>query len=48
VTGLEINDGALPARLWNGADLHVVLVTRFLRCWFNRPQLRQPTGLVTA
>jgi hypothetical protein len=23
VTGIEIDDGALPARLWNGADLHV-------------------------
>src|ERR1035441_7463303 len=23
VTGVEIDDGALPARLWNGAELHV-------------------------
>ena len=39
VTGVEIDDGALPARLWNGSDLHVVSGTRLLRCWFTRPQL---------
>src|SRR5664279_3400128 len=39
VTSLEINDGALSARLWNGADLHIVSGTRFLRCRFTRPQL---------
>ena len=38
VTGLEIDDRALPARLGNGADFHVVSGTRFLRCWFPRPQ----------
>src|SRR5208282_2454126 len=31
VTGLEIDDRALPARLWNGADFHVVSGTRPLR-----------------
>jgi hypothetical protein len=39
VTALEIDDRALPARLGNGADFHVLSGTRFLRCWFPRPQL---------
>src|SRR5208337_3399177 len=39
VTAVDINDGALPARLWNGADFHVVSGTRLLRCRFTRPQL---------
>jgi hypothetical protein len=38
VTALEKDDRALPARLGNGADLHVVSGTRILRCWFSRPQ----------
>src|ERR1035438_2043160 len=39
VTGVEIDDGGGPARLWNGADFHVVSGTRLLRCWLTRPQL---------
>jgi hypothetical protein len=29
VTAVDIDDGALPARLWNGADFHIVSSTRF-------------------
>jgi hypothetical protein len=39
VTAVDIDDGALPARLWNGAELHVVSGTRLLRCWFTCSQL---------
>ena len=39
VTALEIDDRALPARLGNGTDFHVVSGTRFLRGGFPRPQL---------
>ena len=39
VTAVDIDDGAFPARLWNGADFHVVLGTRLLRRWPTRPQL---------
>src|ERR1035441_10001929 len=39
VTGVEIDDGALPARLWYGTELHVVSGAHLLRCWFTRPQL---------
>jgi hypothetical protein len=39
ITAVDIDDGALSARLWNGAELHVVSGTRFLRCWFTRPLL---------
>src|ERR1017187_4833178 len=38
VTGLEINDGALAARLWNGADFHIVSPARLLWIWFTRTQ----------
>src|ERR1017187_8131832 len=39
VTGVEKDDGALPARLSNGADLHVVSGTRLPRRWPTCPQL---------
>src|SRR5208337_1884740 len=39
VTAVDIDDRALPARLWNGAELHVVSGARILRRWFTRPQL---------
>ena len=39
VTGVETDNGALPARLWNGAGFHIVSGTRILRCWFSRLQL---------
>jgi hypothetical protein len=39
VTRLGIDHAVFPASLWNGADFHVVSRTRFLRCWFSRPQL---------
>ena len=32
VTGVDIDDGALPARLWNGADFDVVSRTPLPRC----------------
>jgi hypothetical protein len=38
VTAFEIDDRALPARLGNGADFHVVSGIRLLRRWFPRPQ----------
>jgi hypothetical protein len=38
VAGLEIDDRALPARLGNGAEFHVVSGTRLPRCWFPHPQ----------
>jgi hypothetical protein len=38
VAGLEIDDRALPARLGNGADFHVVSGNRLLRRWFPHPQ----------
>jgi len=49
VTGLEIDDRALPARLGNGTDFHVVSGIRLLSCWFPRPHSgecsnRSPTG----
>jgi len=39
VTAVDIYDGALPARLWNGADLHVVSGTWLPRRWPTCPQL---------
>jgi hypothetical protein len=39
VARFEIDDGVLPARLWNGADFHIVSGTPLLRCGFTRPQL---------
>jgi hypothetical protein len=39
VTAVDIDDGALPVRLWNGADLHVVSGTRLPRRWPTCPQL---------
>ena len=39
VTAADIDDGALPARLWNGADFHIVSGTRLLRRWPTRPEL---------
>src|ERR1035438_7369386 len=39
VTTVDIDDGTLRARPWNGADFHVVLSTRLLRRWPTRPQL---------
>jgi hypothetical protein len=39
VTAVEIDDGTLQARLWKGADFHLVLGTRLLRRWPTRPQL---------
>jgi len=45
VTTIDINDGALPAQIWNGADSHVVSGTRFLRCCFPGPQLGRCSNL---
>ena len=39
ITAVDIDNGALPARFWNGADFHVVSGTRLLRRWFTRPLL---------